>query len=56
MLDTTSVFSTLDDMEQLFVETEAAARGVSIHEVVLDLVRDGIAEASSATDRQWKSH
>lgn len=54
------IFSTLGDMEQLLVEVEAEARGVSVEQVVVELIREGLAEdmdaVSQAGDRQWKSH
>lgn len=60
-LDLKRVFSCLGDMEQVFIEAEADARCVSIETVVLECLRDGLAnedmdEVFTATDRQWKSH
>ncbi len=55
------VFSSLDDMEQIQLELEAEARGVCVRRVVLEILRDGLAEECKAeafqhTDSQWKSH
>lgn len=54
-------FANLDDMEQIEVELEAEERGVSVHIVLVELIREGfrshgIDEDFQDTDRQWKSH
>lgn len=61
VLDTRKIFASLSDMEQLFVEAEADARGLTITEVIMEIVREGLAseimaEVFQPTDRQWKSH
>jgi hypothetical protein len=62
IINVTNVFNSLSDMERDFVEAEAAARGVPVALVIVELVRDGLRlvddmdEVFQPTDRQWKSH
>ncbi len=66
MFDPRRVFESLSDMEQDQVEAEAAAFGVSIEEMMVIVLRDGLRavaageldmdEVFQPTDSQWKSH
>lgn len=56
------IFDSLEPMEQDFIEAEASVCGLTIDEMVIELVREGFAAADvmnevfQTTDRQWKSH